>query len=662
MRWPWRRERREVDPEPAADARPDSLAAPTRPAWRDLAPLKRVAADDHTTSDTVGFVTTLPTRWRVAPALQPLRHDVSVAAPTGRVAVADVAAGGYPEPPELVWPTVDDAGGHDEQDQHVERWAAPMRRSMTDGLREQSGDLELSSSQSYRATDGRGEMVDRVLDVHAGLAGRAGDVEPVGHERPVVGERPALTERLDHNEATTPLTKAMPTARANTDAGRGDDSDVRANLSAIRPLEPRTERLPLSGPEPEPENPSAAVDHAAIDKAEPDRAVTLAPPDMRSSKTIETPAQADVSTRRADPAGPVSIEARPHRPLVGETQPLAVARPALHLPGADSGSADRGPADLSSPKSSAADMREISPSAVTADQQAQGPAPEAADGLGVPSWFTGLSVTAPDAAASHRVARTRPDASEPGATNHETVAPEQNQAWSASDDDDLPAVRRLDAARPRRVPWPMALPDDVSHKGSGDDDLPIDAMPDAGELPDLVLPDVFDTDNVFSPDPVPDSGAATARPADFMTTEPVREIAEPPSDPSGSRRVFRVGPPLPPPARPPGPPRDDPPQRGRGLEALAAAAGLPDAPMAESLSSPWGDVGPAPWAAHQPPQVPGAEPDAQRPSPTASPSAPETAHQPKAAPTADEVYEQVRSRIRQELLVDRERSSMLADP
>ena len=101
----WIRRRRGASGDVGASKVPE---APRRPvgAWRESDPAMRVSADQPT-AGSAGFVRALPTRWRQAPILGPLGHDVRPDGPSGLMPdVARTVDPVHGERPEFVWPSV----------------------------------------------------------------------------------------------------------------------------------------------------------------------------------------------------------------------------------------------------------------------------------------------------------------------------------------------------------------------------------------------------------------------------------------------------------------------------------------------------------------------------------------------------------------------------
>lgn len=465
MRWPFRR--RIPAPVPPRSHAPTT----TRPegAWRDLAPLARAATDPSVASPG-RFPRSLASRWQVPPALGQLGHAESLAAPAGHVGSAVRApVTGYSGVSDLVWPTVEPdlpapgAGGWPE----VTRPVAPAS---------DDGHELVQRGRSIAVPAPADQVAVEPLRLFGGSA-PDGDARPPATRpappQPEPDRPPSRVRRL--------LGQLSPPSRRHGSGQPPVVAPARQQPTAPPPaLVPAPVPAPMSLPAPTPdESANGPTDSTWAAPGPPDTTTTLvigsnddtpqrptrdipaAPP---SRRPMPTPAAAELGPATAPETRrpPVQPEAgRMPRPVLAEgADPAPVARPLL--------------GGLSTPLVMTRTLYGPAPDA-TADQPvrpttgtdttdepdvAPPPAGGGETGLGVPSWFTGLSGVPdpglPEAAAGTPMAGfLLPDLSPAGAPAPASVAgpPQGDRTARVANTSPEPTADEHHRLPPASAPW-----------------------------------------------------------------------------------------------------------------------------------------------------------------------------------------------------------------
>ncbi len=651
MRWPW--QRREAGTtaggEQATPAVPEPVSRP-RGHWRGLEPLTTVTGavtgPASSAAEPLEFVRTLSTRWQVPAALEPLGHEVARTAPAGHVSVAGGPLQGYPEPPELVWAAVPEA--------LPAVPAAPLWRGAA--ARPAGPDVQTPALRAPSAA------VTTVLDL-----GRSASPTPAP-EPDVVAVREVV--RTGPPSAAVPR-RGTPAAPSPAEAVGAPAPDVGVALSAeVRHLaglrtEPTAAESVPSRPGVDPRAPLVAPPVRAVDVTSPNQEETTvpglpvpqrAPSPPPTERAPEQPVAPSAPRQRPVTAEVPSPSPRRVRGLVGETTALVTGREPLR--------AGVEPVAASSP----AVEVETAPPPVDAGRPATG--------LGVPDWFSSGAVRAVPPPTVPQ------DPSRPVAVEGPQQVVGRRALTAPADAQTEPAVgSRAPADRepgrvpPRRVPWPQ--PEDTAaaiDDGGGDDVEPSDVSEEAEEAEGPEQDSALGQAVAGRPDQHPDPGPApvAARAWESPPAPPQSSRVEPLPDVTAVPRRFRVGAPLPRPAA-----------AARAVLAPTGFAELATAAMAAASPAPEG--GPVSsadpgrrteGAVGRPTRGPRAGlvpvdlglPTDTGPTAVARPASPDAAGgdedddvERPVSPSVDELYEQVRTRLRHELLVDRERAAMLAD-
>lgn len=655
MRWPWQRHETEAAAGGQEATPPVSeLVSRPRGQWRGLQPLSTVTGavtgPAASAAEPLEFVRTLSTRWQVPPALEPLGHEVALTAPAGQVPVAGVPVQGYPEPPELVWAAVPDVVPGESGP--LLAHPAPVRHEGADGLRAAVG----TSPGPVLPVVG---PVPSVAPVGAPVGAPVVAPGPeVGAVRGVVGTSEPLVRAAGRGTPDVPPS-AGPVVAPDAEVRAALTSPVR-QLSHLRPEPAASEAVPgRPGVDLLPPPVVAPVRAADVASSAPEPSTVPWPSVPQgplshpaSERAAEHPVATSVASGRPETtSAPSQLPRRVHG-LAGETSALVTARAPLHAAAADPVAAAR-----------PAEEVESAPSRVEAGRSAPG--------LGVPDWFSSGAVrSVPPATVPPGLPRpTAVETPRPMVGRRALITPAEADTAVRSRSHDDPAPGRVSS---RRVPWPQPEDPAAADDDGGTDEVePVDVPEEADEArgPE---PDVAREQTVaVRPDQHPDPGPATVA-ARAWENEPSAELsarADPLPEAVAATRRFRVGTPLPRPAAAarwvaaPG-----------GLADLAtaamAAASQPDAegPIRDGRPRVSESVQEQPVRRSPAGLVPAdlGLPTDTGPSAAPGPSATQETDdhddldQPVGA-SVEELYEQVRTRLRHELLIDRERAAMLAD-
>lgn len=667
MRWPFRR--REPEPETGP--------APVRPygEWAGLAPMSPPAARSEA-SDPIGFQAGLASRWHPPPMLQPLAHELNLSAPAGLVSGIVAPVRGYPDAPELSWAGAPERSApprlplvppspapkpktEEPQPQSFIRdmptapTAAPERGP---GRPRQEAPPEAPAApEPFTAPPAAEPPVPRMPEEPAPVArrlGRLGAPLHIDAEPPAVLRTNVPAQEEPEPALTPPALPALPeTARPRVDAEPPVDA-VRPKpkptpTPQLPPAATPTLRKtpPAQSEEPRPDRPALAdaIPEASVFKpAEP-------APEASAEPLAKQPApiQEDEPIRRAHPVEPVL----PRRPLIAEQIRIASVppRPPALLPGLRDGVTHRADPD--------AEPRE--PDHAVPLRRAPQP------GLaGLPQLPPELAGFLPDLPAPAR----------PG-----TAAPTEVPS-GLSFPPDFPPLPGL--PEPGRLHLPPVLPEAVTDRlPQGIEALLSGAHPEPPRIPTGADPVDYQRAPLRQPEETPDDEPVPYDDALPGTPDEPRRSQLPPmietvsrrvpghSAPPPRRRMGRIGAPMPPPTpavglRPQGAqsnrnPGD--PGGGGPEEPGEPPSDLPDLPMRFGSVPGLGALPESdPEPAHAVPESDEQVGDDDGEDTDADTSA--------TAMTADRIdglagqlYDRIRDRLRQELLVDRERALMLTD-
>ena len=316
MRWPW--QRRPADAGDAGDTGEQTRAAAQRPRgqWRGVEPLQPVGGRELSAAEPLEFVRTLSTRWQVPPALEPLGHEVSITAPAGQVPVAGAPVTGYPDPPELVWAAVPEVPAVDAPDTE---WRRTSPR------------VEQPEAQPVPPALPRPEVAAAPLPApRSAPADVRGQAAAAPQVRDLVGDQDLLPLQRARHPGTEAATVAAPVAATPSDEAVARPAD----LPLRRDVPPAAEAVAARTQTPQLPPPAVAGPRRADDVVapllEPYRAdvVDLAGPQAAASP-VPPEAPAPVETPASGPGGAPS-RTPPSAPSVRSW--AAVARSSTRRP------------------------------------------------------------------------------------------------------------------------------------------------------------------------------------------------------------------------------------------------------------------------------------------------------------------------------------------
>jgi hypothetical protein len=647
MRW-WPFDRRAGEPADPVP-QPADVAAPAgatvrRPnaEWRSVAPIRTVTQDDPRVLPDVGFRSSLPTTWTVPASLGPLGHDVSLAAPAGLLPSLLAPVEGYADAPELRWPSAADP-------------------------------VPAEWSPDWSTTSPRTPTSPVILHKMTGRVAAEPPAPAVGSAaRPIAAPSTAASDPVILHELTRPAAAEQPAATPVV--ARPVDGDGPAAAIERAPVPPEVlDRAP------EPDSPR--IDDGPT-TAEPDRRrrlvgdLPLVAPRTAPELSRDEPTSTSASTARSDlPPEPPAVRAVLSAP---DPAPAGVEHPAAR---------------------SAMDMRDAARTRTTPGTTA----PSSVERITVPVELSEPAVEHP-VAASPFAAAVRSEAPDIGRKSEgrddDGAAPrreppttdlvERVTTRTVERVSDSPArvrptvgarvlthdfrLRPVDAAEPEQTRTPTTLVDGADHWAAG-------AQPTPDSAADQSVPAAVDLPGL--PAELPWTTAEPASGADgesfvwdvrSAVRFPEREPEALAGRPSVTPPAVDIEQPVPPSAVPAA--LDGfsvrPPRRRRALQ-----VGIPT-PRADR--APTESVAPQPTmtsrhfvqdheegeGSEEPVGAPGIAAD-----PTdvllQQPSGPSTAMGVVSNPAhdadtmADELYDRIRGRLRQELLIDRERSLLLTD-
>ncbi len=698
MRWPWRR--------PAEQVPPSESRERPRGAWRSLAPLETTAGTPLTTAaEPAEFVRTLATRWQVPPALGSLGHRLHPDAPAARVPL-DVAAPrpGYGDAPALLWP--------------VPPVAAPDHRDHGMPTAKAAGGQSRSPDSLGRPTARSRPDEPATHDPTASRAAVRGDAAPApdgaSSGRPELGsstsgptspEGPAVTDlgasdrgpanhAPDRSGAASPARPgpvwAPPTAPPT--APRRVSPSAKSTEPTTATTTPQT-----TGQATEPDGDSGAGD------VRPHRRDTDQPAPVARTRSVRSTWQDAplVSSRRGRPSGSPTPRAAAPGPLTSEPSDLGArpdasedrdAPPSAVPAWFSSGSQVRRPVDLPADRSAGHPRSGLAEPSVPGSPAPSLPAVAGPRRVVWPASLPAESSTGgtqpdddppPDPASLRpsRVPSAIVDTTDQDRRHDDPTGPRGNEVATTGD--------RSTSGRPIRPIDPAEPVEHVEHVEP--DRVPAlrPQPPEPGsELEDHGRPEPSSPSSDHGwPGPSQTPSPTTARRPEFgpemRTSRPPGDAGPDRSDPPDLppvQRGFRIGAP-----RRSGERGGEPPAV-RGLAAFAAAVGAahllqpaegfgpadhhgPDG-GSDFVGPPWPDAtSPVPeqfW----PEADPFTEPDPDSSSAAAEADAVDQLRTSEEDPWSGaaatdvmppQVYEQVLSRLRHDLLVDRERSASLTE-
>ncbi|MCW2503565.1 MAG: hypothetical protein JWO79_1849 [Actinomycetia bacterium] len=699
MVWPFRRKPATAPEVQAAEVQPQ--AEPQR-AWREwtaVPPLEPVGLGGRPVSDPDRFIGGLATTWQQAPILQPLGHELSLAAPAGLASGVVAPVEGYLDAPELTWPDAPaDAPGLPElavvtqvPTRAVTVTEAPAEEPAPATLNQQVATparpvaQEPAADQEHTAAADRGPVL-AVPPVSASEArageeappppprvrrlGRIGaplNIDPVPPavlaphaEDPQPAPGQPLAPDLADEPADEPAARSVSGGSPIPQAARpgsnlvppGGEPSIPRGEGEVRPQAPAPDRL-----EPTPGTPLGTAPDLGIAPgrvvAEVDNGGEIR---SRRPETTGGPAPDTARAGARSPADPVD-EAAPER-----------VESVVPEPAADEPPRERGTAQVTGPREPERVFEPEAPVAptrvrpiVSARPMTSGP--DAAEPIAIlpglseqpPPWqgpplggadeeTSGTAGPHPSVAGMGFDSGPRPQPGVPGAP---PVAPRP-----------LPPIPGLAAAsgRPAPAPGTPPLEDEYFPPPPGQDAAAPVGMPDwvaqalaapsaDGPLrmvPGANLPDL----SSFAAFP-PLTGPAQGDPW------PAEWPAEPPAaTPTGPRRrLGRIGSPL---------PGDDAPPDNPDPFSAGPSAATPFAPPSPAAPPRIGGMHPVPLAEDGEPLETDAMDGLDAEVIEADAETPE--HSPEHLDAlATQLYDRVRDRLRRELLVDRERSVTLTD-
>lgn len=622
-----------------ADPAPSSSVPRPEAEWRAVPPMRTVTQDDPRVMPDVGFRSALPSVWTVPASLAPLGHDVSMSAPTGLLPSLLAPVEGYADAPELRWPSiVEPAAALDSlavpagspRPTPAVIMQEPTRRAPV----EQTTDVEVAPQRRPGDGDGPDVAIESLALQHDGLAGTPETDPPSAAEAIRIPAEPDRRRRLVSD---------LPPTESSSDP-------VRRNDDLATPSAPVVRSHPAAGP---------AALHSVVARSPGQSSTPLARPAGRPALEIldaaraasAAPPQEHVRIERL--AAPVEPAENPHERDASLPAGLLEATTGPTALGAVVGeavSALTGPAaEALEPSTSSAAARTV-PAAVdrpdTHEDGSPGPVTERIERVvtrtveraGETPLARVLRPTVGERQATHDF-RLRPAGhEEPDKQRTSARAAEADDPWAARSqpiDDVAPEPSASPILDVPGLPADLAWSADETGPGTPGDSLVWDARA-AMRFPEP-HPDLADHVTAAATGPgVTDEASNGPFPVPALDGFRLR--------PPRRRRALQVGMPTPRPAHAPAE------TFGTRQPAMISADLVHDHDEGE---------GSAEWR-----EAPGAvadAPAADRAPVASSGTGPASTPANDASAMSDELYERIRGRLRQELLIDRERSLLLTD-